>query len=58
MLPTVKPLLMSNSSPPATGFCFGGRPQGMHSAFDGLPQPASADKVSDMGNIGKFMKKY
>ena len=47
MFPTVKPLLMSSSSPPATGFCIGGR-----------PQPASADKVSDMVNIGKFMKKY
>ena len=50
MFPTVKPLLMSSFSPPATGFCFGGRPQGTH--------PASADKVSDVVNIGKFMKKY
>ena len=49
---------MSSSSPPAMGFCFGGRPQGTHSAFDGLPQPTSADKVSDVVNIGKFMKKY
>lgn len=58
MFPTVKPLLMSSSSPPSAGFCFGGRPKGTHSAFGGLPQPASADKVSDMVNIGKFMKKY
>ena len=36
--------------PPATGFCFGGQPQGAY--------PASADKVSDVVNIGKFMKKY
>ena len=44
--------------PPATGFCFGGRPQGTHSAFGIRPHPASADKVSDVVNIGKFMKKY
>ena len=58
MFPTVEQLLMSNSSPPATGFCFGGRPQGTHSAFGGWPHPTSADKVSDVVNIGKFMKKY
>ena len=32
------------------GFCFGGLPQRTH--------PALADKVSDMVNIGKSMKKY
>ena len=58
MFHTVKPLLMSSCSPPSAGFCFGGRPQGTHSAFDGQPQPASADKVWDVVNIGKFMKKY
>ena len=57
-IPTVKSLLMSNFFPPSAGFCFGGQPQGTHSAFDGLPQPASADKISDVVNIGKFMKKY
>ena len=44
--------------PPSAGFCFGGLPQGTHSAFGGQSHPASADKVSDMVNIGKFMKKY
>ena len=50
MFHTVKPLLMSSCSPPSAGFCIGGQPQGTY--------PASADKVSDMVNIGKFMKKY
>ena len=36
--------------PTYAGFCFGGLPQRTH--------PASADKVSDKVNIGKFMKKY
>ncbi|MDY4626718.1 MAG: hypothetical protein SO442_08950 [Prevotella sp.] len=58
MFPTVKPLLMSNSSPPSADFCIGGRPQGTHSAFGGQSHLASADKVSDVVNIGKFMKKY
>ena len=44
--------------PPSAGFCIGGRPQGMHPAFGIRPHPASADKVSDVVNIGKFMKKY
>ena len=58
MFHTVKPLLMSSCSPPSAGFCFGGRPQGTHSAFGGWSHPASADKVSDMVNIGNVMKKY
>ena len=41
---------LSGSSQPSAGFCIDGRPQGT--------QPASADKVSDVVNIGKFMKKY
>ena len=36
--------------PTYAGFCFGGLPQRTH--------PALADKVSDVVNIGKFMKKY
>ena len=58
MLPTVKSLHISNSYPPSTGFCIDGQPQGTHSAFGGWLHPASADKVSDVVNIGKFMKKY
>ena len=48
--PTIKSFLLSNSSPPSAGFCIGRWAQ--------VPQPASADKVSDVVNIGKFMKKY
>lgn len=44
--------------PPSAGFCIDGQPQGTHSAFGGWLHPASADKVSDVVNIGKFMKKY
>ena len=58
MLPTVKPLLMSSSSPPSADFCIGGRPQGTYSAFGGWSHPASADKVSDVVNVGKYTKKY
>ena len=58
MFPTVKPLLMSKLIPPSAGFCIDGQPQGTHSAFGGWLHPASADKVSDVVNIGKFMKKY
>ena len=36
--------------PTYAGLCFGGLPQRTH--------PASADKISDAVNIGKFMKKY
>ena len=50
MFPTVKSLLMSSSLPPSAGFCMFVLPQGSH--------PASADKVSDAVNMGKFMKKY
>ena len=58
MFPTVKPLLMSKLIPPSAGFCIDGQPQGTHSAFGGWLHHASADKVSDVVNIGKFMKKY
>ncbi len=58
MFPTVRSLLMSNFFPPSAGFCIGGQPQGTHSAFGGRTHPALADKVSDVVNIGKFMKKY
>ena len=50
MFPTIKLLLISNSYPSSAGFCFGGLPQ--------RTNPTSADKVSDVVNIGKFMKKY
>ena len=50
MFPTVKPLLMSNSSPPATGFCIAIQTVSQYFAF--------APVVSDVVNVGKYTKKY
>lgn len=58
MLPTVEQLLMSNSSHPlrASALADGHKGRTLRSAE--WSHPASADKVSDVVNIGKFMKKY
>ena len=50
MFPTVKPLLMSSSSRPLWASACSDSHRGR--------THASADKVSDVVNMGKFMKKY